>query len=443
MKMIKQPIWYEGVLLTQQHFQQWQKFLLDEQHYYWQQQTSFWGLTRLDIDEDALQNGLLRLTACEAILNDGSTIHYDGQYHQLLTCDLVDCKETTVSIYLAWPYWQGVENLPGYPQPSNNSGYKVTFESVCDNYDPKREREVAFVQPQLFLTANAKPQNAVYWQIAQLTRMPSGEWQLSDHFIPPCLNLMVTQVLRKRIGNLIHFFQSKMRFIKEKQHDVGDYVQFIQSDFAYFLLNSVMSRYLPLLQHFEHVQTVHPERVYITLQQILSELSVFDSEQQLANFFPYDHQDLGEIFQRLETNIKQLIAHALPINMQKITLYKANEAIRETDELDDKLLHQHEFYLSVQLNLDDLNWIKRFMEQVKIASTQDIGSLVGSALRGVPLKHIQRPPNYLPVKTGCEYFALDMNSQFGKGVIEHKKMAIFLSKEFMQADVELIAARSQ
>lgn len=443
MKKIQQPAWYEGVMLTQQHFQQWQQYIRYDQHHYWQQNTCIWGLTRLEVDESALENAHFKVLACEAVFNDGRTIHYEDQYHQSLDCRLDDCREDVVPVYLAWPFQQMAKGLTGYPDKSDTYGYYVQYESVKDHYDPDREREVAFVYPNLYLTAGAKPENATYLQIAEVVRMPSGEWQLSSTFIPSCLNLSVSSALLGRLDNIIQFLEGKIRFIRDKQHDIGDYIQFIQSDFAYFLLNSVMSRYLPLLQHYVDVTTIHPEKVYLTLQQLLSELGVFDASQTLSAYTPYDHTDLGGLFQRLESNIKQLVSQALPINMQKITLYKTSEAIRETAELDEKLLHQHEFYLSVQLNLDDLNWVKRFMEQVKIASSQDLGSLVGSALRGVPLKHIQRPPNYLPVKTGCEYFALDMNSQFGKGVIEHKKMAIFLSKEFMQADVELIAARSQ
>lgn len=442
MHKIKQPAWYEGVLLTQQHFQQWQQFIREDQHYYWQQQTDIWGLTRLEIDTSRLQSNSFRIKACEAILNDGRTIHYEREHVDSIGCGLEHCKGDTVPIYLAWSFQQMVKGLPGYPGKSDQYGYWVEYETVSDHYDPNREREVAFVYPQLYLYAETKPQNATYLQIAELVRMPSGEWDISDTFIPPCLNLSVSPALLSRVENMIHFLEGKMRFIREKQNDIGDYVQFIQSDFAYFLLNSVMSRYLPLLQHYYHVRTVHPEKVYLTLQQMLSELGVFDAGQTLSNFMRYDHQNLGELFKHLETNIKQLVAKALPINLQKITLERHSDAILQTPVLEEKLLTQHEFYLSVQLDSEDFNWVKRFMEQVKIASTDEINSLVGSALSGIPLKHIQRPPNYLPVKSGCEYFLLEMQSSFGKRLIEQRQMAIFLSQEFMAAQVELMAVRA-
>ena len=443
MKDIKQPAWYEGVLLTQQHFQQWQQFLREDQHYYWQQRTAFWGLTRLEIDHENLQNDTFRLLKCEAILNDGRTIHYQREHEHSIGINLKDCDGDTVPIYLAWPFQQTAKGLPGYPDKHDNYGYFVEFENVSDHYDPNREREVAYVYPHLHITAQVKPQNATYMQIAELVKMPSGEWQLYDNFIPPCLNLTVSHALRNRLENMIHFLEGKMRFIRDKQNDIGDYVQFIQSDFAYFLLNSLMSRYLPLLQHYYHTQTIHPETVYLTFQQMLSELGVFDANQKLSGFIRYDHDQLGELFKQLETNIKQLVSQALPINLHKITLERSDEAILQTPQLEEKLLTQHEFYLSVHLNSDDFNWVKRFIEQVKIASTDEINSLIGSALSGIPLKHIQRPPNYLPVKTGCEYFLLDMQSSFGKSLIEKKQMAIFLSQEFIEADVNLVAVRAQ
>jgi len=73
--MVAKPIWTEGLLLSQHHFQQQDRYheeLLGDRvraiaHYPW-------GVTALDIDERALSSGQLKIRRLSAIWPDGASI---------------------------------------------------------------------------------------------------------------------------------------------------------------------------------------------------------------------------------------------------------------------------------------------------------------------------------------------------------------------------------
>ena len=89
--------WHEGMLLAPQHFQQ--ESARVDALVGWQTlagHPAAWGVRRLEVDEALLGNGLLRITAIEAILPDGMAVHYDAAQAQghPLELDLAPYRST-------------------------------------------------------------------------------------------------------------------------------------------------------------------------------------------------------------------------------------------------------------------------------------------------------------------------------------------------------------
>jgi len=65
-------VWTKGMFLTPQQFQTQDQFFEDAlQFRFAASQFANWGVTELDIDSDALGNGLFRLARCAGIMPDG------------------------------------------------------------------------------------------------------------------------------------------------------------------------------------------------------------------------------------------------------------------------------------------------------------------------------------------------------------------------------------
>ena len=80
MDMNRKVVWSEGMLLTPQHFQQW------DRHYEGLIADRFrthdpfaWGITELDIDHDGLGNGRFTLLKCIVVMSDGLVVQVPDQ----------------------------------------------------------------------------------------------------------------------------------------------------------------------------------------------------------------------------------------------------------------------------------------------------------------------------------------------------------------------------
>ena len=74
MKNRHRVVWTKGMFLTPQHFQiQDQFFENNIQYRFASSHYANWGVTDLNIDSEALENGQFRLSQCSGIMPDGES----------------------------------------------------------------------------------------------------------------------------------------------------------------------------------------------------------------------------------------------------------------------------------------------------------------------------------------------------------------------------------
>ena len=149
----KKILWVEGVLLSQQVFQQWDKqtegFML---HILKGIQPFFYGFSHILIDEAALLSGKLQLKECAAIFPNGRFVVYDETEGGILICDLVsvNSEDNQRNIYLCLPLGDQVSGIHGECE-KNNTAWQARYEKVKDVHDHTQEKEVGFFVPRLML----------------------------------------------------------------------------------------------------------------------------------------------------------------------------------------------------------------------------------------------------------------------------------------------------
>jgi type VI secretion system protein ImpJ len=75
MKNRHRVVWTQGMFLTPQHFQTQEQFLEDAVHFRFDaSHYANWGVTKLNIDSEALANGLFRLDTCGGVMPDGEPV---------------------------------------------------------------------------------------------------------------------------------------------------------------------------------------------------------------------------------------------------------------------------------------------------------------------------------------------------------------------------------
>ena len=72
-------VWTKGMFLTPQHFQTQDQYLENALQFRFAASLfANWGVTGLNIDSEALGNGLFRVNDCKGILPDGEPFDIDG-----------------------------------------------------------------------------------------------------------------------------------------------------------------------------------------------------------------------------------------------------------------------------------------------------------------------------------------------------------------------------
>ena len=154
--------WHEGMLLSPQHFQQesarvdallaWHGLIANPYA---------WGVRRLDIDQGLLATGLLRVTALDVVMPDGTAVVFvAGQMGGVLEFDLLPLAESLeqapMNVYLTMGRARSMRD-PG--QPSRFRGVQAS--SVEDEVSEALAVDVPRMCANLALTAGAVPQSVV------------------------------------------------------------------------------------------------------------------------------------------------------------------------------------------------------------------------------------------------------------------------------------------
>ena len=192
---IDKPLWHEGLILTQQHFQQqerWTEFAL-------RQFTSAalaqpWGTLDVEVDEDALAAGRFKLSRLRLRFPDGTPI--DTSLAQALppARDLTqgvsaERQSVTVLAALALPDANGNNcRMDDTPLTRPRRAYRE-FVKVVD-LNGTDETEIAAERHAVRLLLDFEPHaDDTVCAIARLTRSTSGQFQLDRRYVPPCLSL--------------------------------------------------------------------------------------------------------------------------------------------------------------------------------------------------------------------------------------------------------------
>lgn len=437
-------VWAEGVFLAQQHMQQWDmqhnsELRLRSRHY----APLGWGIAELEIDRDALRNGLFRIARCQLFLPNGKFIQYEGSNDMPLTYDLNEVKGAACDMYLCIPANENIAGIHGYLNSNELSSWRADFVNVPDLFDQDRVREVMVAKPNLFLLSNNDPRDQYYsLKIAQLLQTGEQEYQIDDKYIPTVIHLSASEVLQHSLRRIVELAEAKIKVLNERRRSFsGDITEFGQSDLAHFLLLEALQTELPVLRHYQQETSVHPEVIYLSLMRIMGRLRTFHEASDKEQVLAYQHQDLSGTFARVEYELNNLMNVVLPTRVITVNLQRESSTLYTADNIDSVFLREQTFFIGVYMSAHDTSWIDRFAEHVKVGSRQQLETIVASALPGVQLTHMQRPPSKLPIKSGYEYFRLDPYGQYWERIKADRSLALFISQEFEQAKIDLVTVK--
>ncbi len=445
----KRVIWTKGMFLSPQHFQAQDQHFADLlQFRFGASNFGNYGVTQLEINEEALSNGLVKITSARGFLPDGEPFDMPGSEELPASRDIgknFSPDLETLDVYLALPERRpNAKNvtLAGQREGSGPADTRFVAElrMLPDENQGFDEKPVQLGSRSFrLLFGNEFRDGFNCIQLARIARSASGKPILHPAFAAPCLDLASSELLMNLIRRQVEILATKSASLsgprREKSKGSAD---FSTSDTASFWLLHTVNSYLPELRHIFKVRHGHPEVAYRAMLRLAGALSTFAIEGSASELPDYNHDDLGSCFTALDVRIRDLMDTVIPDKYFPIALIRGERFTWNGTIPDDNLFHDSQFYLSVSapMGIDEI--IRRVPTHLKLAAPDDLERLVRNSLPGITLRHVEHPPKQIPMKLGNQYFALNQSGDIWKAIMLARRVSVFSPAEVKDPAMELI-----
>lgn len=177
--------------------------------------------------------------------------------------------------------------------------------------------------------------------------------------------------------------------------------------------------------------------------QIAGELATFTAPDKRATAYPaYRHDDLQRTFAPVVADLRRSLSSVLETNAVAIPLQDRKFGVRVGPISDRSLLRASQFVLTVSADVPGEQLRRLFPNQVKIGAVEHIRELVNVALPGIAVRPLPVAPRQIPFHAGAAYFELDRGSPHWQQMQTSGGIAIHVSGEFPNLQLELWAIRA-
>lgn len=432
--------WIEGMFLTPQHFQQQERYL--EQHaclLFRLGADCTWGFSELRLDNQLAKLGKIGLLAASGVLPDMTP--FDMPYAQTLPVPVTVSPEScNVFVYLALPLRR--TDIAETSQEASTSRYRSTQLDVMDTASGDGNDYRIDVCDSNFRLVAGSEDLAGYAciPVARILEVREDKsLSLDQHFIAPCLDINVSELLRGFVAELAGMLQQRADMLAARTsdgHKPGT------AEFIDYLMLLVINRYTPILEHYSSQRRWQPQACHALLLQLAGELSTFGSRSRRPPQFPaYRHHALQETFTPLISNLRQSLSAVIEQAALALPFALHSYGIRVATIVDRSLLETAQFFIAVKADMPPERICERFVGVAKLAPVEHIRQLVNHQLPGIKLHALQTVPRQIPWHADFSYFAVERCSELWPALQNSGGFALHVGEGFPSLELEFWAIR--
>lgn len=437
-------VWSEGMLLQPQHLQQHDRYLATQLEARVGALRPYgWGVSRLEIDEQALALGKLALVAFSGVLPDGTPVGAPGDDELPLPIDIPpDARDVT--IVLALPVRRhGVPEVDDGHGLENFARHRSAEVEVWDSNGLDSSAQVTVGKLRLRLALASEVADAwVTLGVARvIERRADNRVVLDPAYCPPALDVRAAPALKGFLDELLGLLHQRGEVLAAR---LAQPAGAGAADIADFLLLQLLNRSQPLVAHLAGMSGLHPEALYRELVRLAGELATFTRADKRPSPYPvYRHDALDASFAPLMLDLRRSLSAVMDPHAVPIPLEERQFGIRVAVLPDRALLHAATFVLAVQAQLAPEAVRGSFPPQVKIGSVETIRDLVNLQLPGIALRPLPVAPRQLPYLAGYTYFELDRGSDYWQQLSNSAGFAMHIAGSFPGLQMQFWAIRNQ
>lgn len=443
---IHKPLWRDGILLLPQLFQQQEAWHAALRWQTAELASPFpWGIATMQLDLLALKQGQARLEQLAGLLPDGTPFDMHVSAQQAAARHLADlpAQLQATTLWLVVPQLNPLGNNLhlAAPQPGDlPRRYLQAFTHIADHMG-EQEDELAVERLNLQLKFDHESRDGMSClPIARLHRNAQGSFETDASFIPPLLRCAASAHLHGRLERLADLLQAKQSSLLQQRRERNQLAaDYLVSDIGLFWLMNTIGQCWPELRMLPRLANAQPYQAYLCLARLAGMLCTFALERQLSDIPAYDHQDLGTVFEQLDTLIRELMDTVIPSPVIRLSLNNETPNLWIAHLDDARLREGADFYLSVRSALP-LHLLQEQLPRVsKAGSPDDVAHIMSSALNGIPLKPMQRIPAALPTRVENLYFALDSQHPAFATMLAAQSCAFYFPSSLQELQLEFYA----
>lgn len=439
-------VWSEGIFITPQHFQQFERYLesglrqlaVSKEGY-------FWGFSSLILNSDGLKRGVLGIREAEGIFPDGSIFVFSQKQLENLSLKVPENIKDT-KVYLAITLPSSVNNEIDFlnqNSSANSYRYKAFEKTLADTTNSEldsRQITLADLNPTLILE-NDLTSNQTALPIAVI-RSSSADFEiiLDESYIPPSLGSQKQHHLKAYISEIYGLLMQKSNSLANAVNDpnTGGSVEVMD-----FMMLQTINRYLAYLHHEnEGARQTHPAQLFVNLSKLCADLMTFLPSRKVGDIPIYEHNDLASCFGKLFFNLRKSLSIVLEQRAIRIPLDLRDEATRVAQTPDQSLLDKASFVLAIKADMPNEALRQKIPSVVKIGTVEKVKELVAYHLPGIKVHALSVAPRELPYHSGYVYFELDKKHELWDMFDTSSGMAFHLAGNFPNLDVEFWAIKS-
>lgn len=437
-------IWSEGMFLRPQHFQQLDRYTLGlVEARVGAARPDAWGFDQLRIDEAALKLGKLGIEKASGVFPDGTPFSIPDRDAAPEPLDVPENMKNT-TVYLGLPVMK-----PGrdeYDLPDGEQRLTRFRSSVVETRDSMAgsnvtaEIEIGQANTRFLSDNDDRSEYACIPMAGIVERRSDASIVLDSKFIPTVVNCLEEPVLHSVADEILGLLKHRAEALAARVSDSG---RGGVAEIADFLLLIIVNRSIPLLHHLCQRNGLHPECLYQALVALAGELAVFSSNDRIARGYPeYRHAALRETFEPVLVDLRNALSMVIEQNAISIPLVEKKYGVRVGKIPDRKLVGQAVFVLAVRASVSADQLRSKFPRQVKIGSVEVIRDLVNKQVRGIGTEPLPVVPREIPYHAGFNYFELERRSEYWEGLKKSGGIAIHVSGEYPDLEMELWAIRT-
>jgi type VI secretion system protein ImpJ len=307
-------LWSEGMFLRPHHFQAadryWSELIATGNRF---DHPCGYGIARLSVHAELLQNNVLQLMGLSARMKDGTLLESESE--QVDTVDLNvklgnQPPAKTIQVFLAIP--QETEGQGNTADSSAAVKRYLSFDRELPDEIRGDNRQTVPSRRLNYRILLSTDDCSGFKLLPLLQLLPAtgaaGKFRIDPNYFPPMLEVASWHELKTLIGDLRSFILSRITTIGEViKHRGISLGSNIEGDAQKLWLMHCMNQSAAELECIALAPGVHPLVAYTYLCSILGRCSIFGPDMMFPGVPQYDHDNLAPIFRKLCEMIRALI----------------------------------------------------------------------------------------------------------------------------------------